>query len=81
MPKKRLNITVEPEVFERARRYADRHGTSISSLVGEFLIRLPEIEAAGDEGLPPTVRRLLGVATGARDREDYRRHLIEKHGG
>ncbi|MDZ7780351.1 MAG: DUF6364 family protein [Gemmatimonadota bacterium] len=80
MAKKRLNITVEPEIFERARRYSDLHGTSISRLVGEFLARLPEVEDAEPRELPPTVRRLLGVAKGGPDREDYRRHLIEKHG-
>jgi hypothetical protein len=80
MQKKRLNITVEPEVFERARRYTDRHGTSISRLVGEFLAKLPEVEDAGGGDLPPTVRRLLGVAKGGSDRDDYRRHLIAKHG-
>lgn len=80
MPKKRLNITVEPDVFERARRYSDRHGTSISRLVSEFLAKLPEAEDVGRAELPPTVRRLLGVAKGAADREDYRKHLIEKHG-
>jgi hypothetical protein len=26
------------------------------------------------------VRRLLGIAVGGPDREDYRRHLIEKYG-
>jgi hypothetical protein len=26
------------------------------------------------------VRRLLGIAVGGPDREDYRRHLVEKYG-
>lgn len=30
--------------------------------------------------LTPTVRRLLVVARGGPGEEDYRRHLLEKHG-
>jgi hypothetical protein len=80
MPKKRLNITVDAAVVERARRYSRRHNTSISGLVTEFLAQLPEGDSSGAEDLSPTVRRLLGVASGGPDREDYRRHLLEKHG-
>jgi hypothetical protein len=79
MPKQRLNITVDPVVIERARRYTKRHNTSISRLVTEYLAQLPG-EDAFEETLTPTVRRLLGVAKGAGDREDYRRHLAEKYG-
>jgi hypothetical protein len=80
MPKKRLNITVDAAVVERARRYTRRHNTSISALVSEFLAHLPESDVPGSEDLSPTVRRLLGIAAGGPDREDYRRHLLEKYG-
>lgn len=79
MSKQRLNITVDPAVIERARRYTQRHNTSISRLVTEFLSQLP-VEHDSEETLTPTVRRLLGVAKGGGDREDYRRHLVEKYG-
>jgi len=80
MSKQRLNITVDPDIIERARRYTQRHNTSISRLVTEFLAHLPTGDES-EETLTPTVRRLLGVARGAGDREDYRRHLEEKYGG
>jgi hypothetical protein len=80
MPKKRLNITVDAAVVERARRYTRRHNTSISGLVSEFLAQLPDGRGTEDEDLSPTVRRLLGMAVGGPDREDYRRHLVEKYG-
>ncbi len=80
MSKKRLNITVDAAVVERARRYSRRHNTSISGLVGEFLSHLPDADVSGAADLSPTVRRLLGVAAGGPDREDYRRHLLEKYG-
>ncbi len=80
MPKKRLNITLDADVVERARRYTRRHDTSISGLVGEFLAHLPDDEGSGADDLSPAVARLLGVARGGPDREDYRRHLLEKYG-
>jgi Family of unknown function (DUF6364) len=80
MPKKRLNITVDAAVVERARRYTRRHNTSISGLVGQFLAHLPDADVSDAEDLSPTVRRLLGVAAGGPDRDDYRRHLLEKYG-
>jgi hypothetical protein len=79
MSKQRLNITVDPEVVDRARRYTERHNTSISRLVTEFLSQLPSDDDFGNE-LTPTVKRLLGIAKGGPDREEYRRHLIEKYG-
>ena len=80
MPKKRLNITVDAAVVERARRYSRRHNTSISGLVTEFLAHLPDDDSSGGEDLSPTVRRLIGVASGGPDRDGYRRHLLEKYG-
>lgn len=77
MPKKRLNITLDPDAAERARRYTQRHDTSISRLVGEFLLHLPDDEA--DRELTPTVTRLRGIAKGGPDREQYRRHLLQKY--
>lgn len=78
MPKDRLNLTVDRDALERGRRYADRHDTSISRLVTDFLRTLPGDDEAAD--LPASVRRLLGAATGAGDRDDYRRHLEDKYG-
>ena len=81
MVKKRLNLTLDPEVYERARAYADLHRTSISRLVESFLSTLPDDSLDPASGHTPTVRRLHGVALGGPDRESWRRHLIEKHGG
>jgi hypothetical protein len=78
VPKERLNLTVDRDALERGRRYAERHSTSISRLVTDFLRTLPGDDDALD--LPPAVRRLLGAGLGAGDREDYRRHLEEKYG-
>lgn len=79
MPKKRLNITLDHETAERARRYTKRHNTSISKLVGEFLSQLPD-ENQTQHDLTPTVKRLRGLAKDGPDREAYRQHLLEKYG-
>lgn len=73
MPKKRLNIPLDHDAAERARRYTQRHNTSISRLVGEFLSQLPREET--DRELTPTVSRLLGVAKGGRRAEIARPQL------
>lgn len=79
MPKERLNLTVDPDALERGRRYAERHGTSVSQLVTDFLAALPDPDAAADADLSPGVRRLLGIARGGTT-GDYRRYLEEEHG-
>ena len=79
MPKESLNLSVDRASVERARRYAELHGTSISRLVDEFLGSLP-LEPPRREQLPPIVRRLLGAAKGADvGVEDYHRYLEEKY--
>ncbi|MBV9109522.1 MAG: hypothetical protein JO306_08965 [Gemmatimonadetes bacterium] len=79
MPKESLNLSVERNSIERARRYAERHGTSISRVVDEFLGALP-IEEPSDEELSPIVRRLLGAARGSDvGVEDYHAYLEEKY--
>lgn len=81
MPKESLNLSVDRASVERARRYAELHGTSISRLVDEFLGSLPIHEPSRDE-LSPIVRRILGAAAGSDlGVEDYHEHLMRKYGG
>ncbi len=81
MRKVSKNLSLDVTAVERGERYSERHGTSLSQLVSDFLSRLPVDEPARD--LSPTVRLLLGVAAGPRqsDRKDYRDHLWAKYGG
>jgi hypothetical protein len=79
MAKKRLNITLDRDTAERARRYTKRHDTSISRIVGEFLSQLPDTDDEAAE-LTPAVRRLLGIGKGGPGRDEYRRHLLRKYG-
>ena len=79
MSKKRLNLSVDPVAFDRARRYSIRHGRSISSLVSGFLAGLPDSELEAMEHTP-TVQRLRGIARGELTRDAYRDFLAEKYG-
>lgn len=75
-------ISVDDAAVERARRYAERHDTSIPELVNDFFSKLPLDDDAEDymAGLGPIGRQFVGVAKGAEvDEEDYRRYLLEKY--
>ena len=75
MALKKLTLSVEETVIEKARRYSDDHQTSISRLVTHFLNRLPDQE----KRISPAVQRLIGVLPPEADIADYRRHLEEKY--
>lgn len=82
MPKDRVNLTVDDDALERARRYGHRHGLSLSRLVSDYFRTLPDPASTAPPELTPAVRRLLGSGVGGPggDRDDYRRHLKEKYG-
>jgi hypothetical protein len=75
--RKKLTLSVDEQVIERARRYSQRHNTSISRLVSNYLALLDESDE--EHRYSPTVRRLLGILPSAVSVEDYRKHLEEKH--
>jgi hypothetical protein len=80
MPRKdRINLLIDHEALDRARRYTARHGTSISRIVTEFLAGLPLEEERELAGLSPTVRRLIGAGSGT-DVADWKEYLNEKYG-
>lgn len=80
------NLSLDPEVVARAERYARRHRTSLSALVGDFLERLGrEDPEERPRHRSPKVERLIGIGLGedpAADPEEvYRRHLEQKYLG
>ena len=80
MPKERVNLFLDRDAMERARRYSQKHDTSVSRLVSDYLAGLPTEEAEVTAELTPTVRRLVGVAAGGGDRKAYREYLYKKYG-
>ena len=77
MSRKKLTLSVDAQVIERARRYSRRHNTSISRLVSNYLDQLDADE--GEEAYSPTVRQLIGILPSDTTVERYHRHLEEKY--
>lgn len=76
--RKKLTLSVDEKIIERAHRYSQRNNTSISQLVSRFLAHLAE---SGPHGpYSPTVRRLIGILPSDVSVDDYRDHLERKHG-
>jgi hypothetical protein len=76
MALKKLTLTVDQDVIEKARRYSAAHNTSISRLVGQFLARLP----SGEKRYGPAVERLIGLLPPEVSVSEYHEHLEEKYG-
>ncbi len=74
--KKKLTLTVDAAVIERAKRFSRRNGTSVSELVNSFLASLEDEGGAAT----PVVTRLRGVLPSSASLDEYRAHLEEKHG-
>ena len=78
--KRPKNLLLDPDAVARGERYSERHGTSLSRLVGDFLRALP-LDTPGTS-LSPAVQRLWGVAArGQSSRDSYRAHLYKKYSG
>ena len=74
MTRRKITLSVEEAAIRRARRYAERQGTSISRLVSDFLTSLGE---EADEQTP-IVDRLRGILPETAKEAEYRLHLVEK---
>jgi hypothetical protein len=75
---RKLTLSIEQSVIERARRYSRRHGKSISQLVTQYLAQLDGANRGTVEG-SPTVRRLRGILPPKAAAEEYRAHIERKH--
>jgi hypothetical protein len=75
--RRKLTLSVDEQIIERAHRYSRRHNTSISQLVSNYLARLSESER--EHPYTPTVRRLIGILPSDVSVEEYDRHLEEKY--
>jgi hypothetical protein len=77
----KLTLSVDSAVISRAKRYAKRHGVSVSGLVETYLaaVAKPAVSHPSEERTAPPVRReLQGILKGA-DVSAYRRHLERKY--
>ncbi len=76
---RKLTLSVDGDVIDRAKRYATKHGTSVSRLVEIFLDGLAA-PAPPEERLSPIARRLHGALRGSRvSKKDYLDYLVRKY--
>jgi hypothetical protein len=76
----KLTLRVDDRLVHRAKAYARRRGKSVSSIVADYFARLGDKPTQADQALSPAVRSLAGSLAGKNiTKEDYRRHLREKH--
>ena len=80
----KLTLRLDDRLIRRAKAYAQRSGKSLSELVADLFARLQapatETPQTTPEALSPAVRSLAGALAGHElDRENYRRHLTQKH--
>jgi hypothetical protein len=73
---RKLTLSVEAAVIERAKRFARERGTSVSRMVESYLELVSRAPVSRPE--PPVLRRLRGSLKGVRA-DAYRRHLREKY--
>jgi hypothetical protein len=75
----KLTLRLDTRLIGRAKAYANRRGTSVSTVVADYFAAL-DAPAGSPLELTPKVQSLLGALTGSRlDEADYRRHLERKH--
>jgi hypothetical protein len=72
----KLTLSVDDAVISRAKRYAERHHTSVSGLVEDYLSVVTAKPLT--EKLTPVVKSLRGILKSA-DPADYKRHLLRKY--
>lgn len=75
--RKKLTLSVDAQIIERAHRYSQRHNTSISQLVSDYLAQLAE--AGPHAPYSPTVRRLIGVLPADVSIDEYHEHVERKY--
>lgn len=76
----KLTLRLEARLIDKAKRYAERSGKSVSQLVADFISAIDAGEDLPGMATSPRVRALRGAFNGAAaTEEDHRRYLEEKY--
>lgn len=74
----KLTLTIEKKIIDRAKKYAEQTGRSLSDLVESYLDSITKVEAQKTRELPEELRKLFGAVNiseqaGAQERnqEDF----------
>ena len=77
--KSNLSLSLDSSLIEKARRIAKHRGTSVSSLISDYLVSLREdVTELDEDALPPLTRHVLELAKNVPplpDDWDYRDEL------
>ncbi len=77
---KKLTLRLDDRLIDRAKRYSDRSGKSISQLVSDYFALIEAEETISGTELTPRVWAMIGSLKGASiTEEDYRQHLEDKY--
>ncbi|MRR11269.1 antitoxin [bacterium] len=76
----KLTLRLDDSLIERAKRYSERSGKSVSQMVSDYFALIEADESIPGTELTPRVRAMIGSLKGATaTEEDYHRHLEEKY--
>ena len=79
MEKTKITVRVERDALAAARRYAQQHDATLTSLVTEFFRSLARSERS--DQATPILDELTGSLSPQASVEEYREHLQRKHLG
>lgn len=83
---KKLTLTIEESVKNRARKYADRHDTSISNMVEHYLDSVTKEDAGFKPEAGSWTESMIGIARLSAEYENMsykeikRKEILKKHG-
>ena len=78
----KLTLKLNQEAIERAKRYAEHRGLSLSRLVEGYFLRLTESEEPLQEETKGVLAELAGVLKGLEigdPRAEYKEYLLKKY--
>jgi hypothetical protein len=77
MKTSKMTIRLSDEELAFAKRYARKHGLTLTGLIHRYLDRLSQGE---EGGIPKEVDSVAGIVPlAAEAKEEYRAHVIRKH--
>jgi hypothetical protein len=78
----KLTLKLEKSHIERAKKYAAKQKTSLSSLVEKYFAFLSDIDSEAGMEITPTVKKISGVLELESDfdlKNEKRKRLLEKY--
>ena len=78
----KLTLTIEESIIEKAKKYANAKGKSLSSIIENYLRAITKEEASNDVKLTPIVKSLKGSFRAPKNfnyKKELSKRLTEKY--